>query len=112
MSKVYQPFIIEKAHLIMEVLQDDIECDEYVQNRICDMLTDKFIKGDLSSEDPINSIFEKEELLSFINECVVREDLNRLIKQGLVGCYEDEKEGNLYFLTEKGKEYVKNLMDI
>lgn len=111
MSKVYQPFILEKADQLLEVLKDDIQCTPVTKNRLCDILTAKFIEGELNPDDPINSIFDEDELMSFIHECLVQEDLDILVEKGLVGILEDENNENMYFVTEEGKKYMeKNLL--
>lgn len=107
MKKTYQPFILEKADEILYLLKEDIESTEQIKNLLCDILTEKFIKGELSSEDPIDSIFDEEELLLFINEALIRNDLDNLIQQGLVNVLNDENGEEMFFLTEKGKKYVE-----
>lgn len=108
MKKTYQPFILEKADEILYILKDDIEPTEQTKNHLCDILTEKFIKGELSSEDPIDSIFDEEELLLFINESLIRKDLDSLIEQGLINVLNDDNNEEMFFLTEKGKKYVEN----
>ena len=109
MGKVYQPFILEKADLILEILKDDIKCTEKEKNRLCDILTDKYIKGELDAEDPVHSIFNREELMSFIEESLIHEDLDHLAELGLIDSIDDENNEELYFITEKGKKYVEEL---
>lgn len=107
MKKTYQPFIIEKAEEILYLLKDDFEATEQIKNRLCDILTEKFIKGELSSDDPIDSIFDEEELLLFINEALIRKDLDHLIEEGLINVLNDENDEEMFFITEKGKKYVE-----
>lgn len=107
MKKTYQPFIIQKSDEILYLLKDDIESTENTKNRLCDFLTEKFIKGDLSSETPIEEIFEEEELLLFIHESLIRQDLEHLIETGLVNTLNDENGEEMFFITEEGKKYVE-----
>jgi hypothetical protein len=107
MNKTYQPFIIEKADEILEILKDDIVPFDHARERLCMLLTEKFINGKLSSEDDVRTVFEsEEELLRFVNECYIYENLLSLMEQGLVGMYEDDDNEELFFLTEKGKLYM------
>jgi len=110
MNRTYQPFIIEKAEEILETLKDDIKPSEHMKDRLCMILTDKFIAGTLSAEDDVRTVFEsEEELLKFVNECYTYENLVSLMEQGLVGVYEDENDEKLFFLTEKGKLFMDAL---
>lgn len=110
MKKIYQPFIIEKAELILDVLKDDVSITDFAMDRMCDLLTDKFISGDLSSDDPIQGIFNEKELLRYINEMKIHKDLDHLIELELIDYFVDDNEGLLiYFMTEKGKKYVDEL---
>lgn len=109
MKKTYQPFIIEKADLILEVLKDDVNPTEDARNRLCDLLTEKFIIGELSADDPINTIFNEDELLLFINCCIIDNEISHLIEMGLVGSYEDDDNEPFFFLTEEGKKCVEEI---
>jgi hypothetical protein len=111
MKKTYQPFIIEKANQILEILQDDVQYSEFAINRLCDILTDKFIQGELSSDDPIDMIFDdEEEMLSFINEAILHMDLSNLIDLELIGCFVDDNNEESYYITENGKKYVETIL--
>jgi hypothetical protein len=110
MNKTYQPFIIEKAEEILEILKEDVTYTEFSKNRMCDMLTEKFISGDLSSEDPVYGLFNEDELLDFISETALHDDLDALIEQGHVDYFEDENKETCYFLTEEGKRYMSGLI--
>jgi len=95
MKKIYQPFIIEKAGLILDVLKDDVSITDFTMDRMCDLLTDKFISGDLSSDDPIQEIFNEKELLLYINEMEIHKDLDHLIELELIDYFVDDNEGLL-----------------
>jgi hypothetical protein len=110
MNKTYQPFIIVKAEEILDILKDDIKPSEHMKERLCMILTEKFINGKLSADDDVRTVFEsEEELLKFVNECYTYENLESLMEQGLVGMYEDENDEKLFFLTEKGKLFMDAL---
>ena len=110
MKKTYQPFIIEKADKILDILKDDISPTEMAKNRLCNLLTEKFIKGELNPDDPVNMIFEEDELLSFVNICLVEKDIERLMELGLVGMLDDDDDPEpTYFVTKEGRKYIDEL---
>ena len=110
MKKTYQPFIIEKADEILEALKEDITPSEHIKNRICDMLTEKFIKGELSADDNVYDVFDESDFLSLIQMAKLYEDLNSLIEKGFIGTLDDDENPEAsYFLTEKGKLYMEEL---
>lgn len=111
MNKTYQPFILAKADEILEILKEDIMYSDYIKNRLCNILTRKFINGELSADDPVDMIFDdEEELQIFVSEALCYQDLIHLAEMGFVGFLdEDDERGHFFFLTEKGKEYVKEM---
>jgi hypothetical protein len=111
MNKTYQPFILAKADEILEILKEDIKYSDYIKNRLCNILTQKFIKGDLNVDDPVDTIFDDEDdLHRFISEALCYEDLSHLTELGLVGFLdEDDERGHFFFITEKGKEYMAKM---
>jgi hypothetical protein len=109
MKKTYQPFIIKKVNEILEILKDDINPSEHIKERLCMILTKKFIDGNLSAEDDVRMVFDsEEELLRFVNECYTYESLVSLMEKGFVNVYDDDDD-ELFFLTEKGKQYVEKM---
>jgi hypothetical protein len=110
MKKTYQPFIIEKADEILEALKEEISPSEHIKNRICDMLTEKFIKGELSADDDVYDAFDDSDLISLLQMAKLYETLDSLIEKGLIGTLDDDENPEAsYFLTEKGKLYMKGL---
>ena len=110
MNKTYQPFILQKAEEIFEILKEDVKSSDFAKDLLCSVLTEKFIAGELSSGDSIQGIFNEEELLSFINEVATHDDLEHLIELKLVNYFNDENDEITYFLTEEGKMYVEMLL--
>jgi hypothetical protein len=107
MNKTYQPFIIEKADEILEILKEDIATTDYARETLCTLLTKKFIDGNLNPDDDVSMIFDsEEELLGFINLCYNRQNLDHLKELGFIGELDDDK----FFLTEKGKLCVAALI--
>ncbi len=105
MEKTYQPFILKLCEDIFEDLTPDIKPTERNKTTLCDMLTQKFLDGELSEGD--EQIFDSEkEIEDFINLCFVNDNLDDLHKRGFIGSYND---GESYFLTDMGKLYVENL---
>lgn len=110
MNKRYQPFIIEKADIMLEILKDDIQKTDEAKNRLCNILTRKFIDGDMDAETPIHELLNKDEILMFIQESLIHEDLDELNKMGLLDYVDDENDEPIYFLTEKGKKYAETML--
>ena len=65
MNRTYQPFIVEMAKQYVEVLgneldfyeEEKITTTEYSKQLFCEKLTEKFLDGQISSDDGINGIF-------------------------------------------------------
>jgi hypothetical protein len=119
MNKTYQPFIIAKANEIIDAIQNghDVLGDlgvtsfDFIRGRLCDMLTEKFVKGEYNEELDIVDLFPTEDsMLLFLSEIATRANLDVLIEQGLVGMIEDENDEEFYFMTELGKIYTKDLL--
>jgi hypothetical protein len=116
MKKIYQPFIIEKANSIIEVIKNygffedfQIKSNVYARQPLCDILTNRFIDGEYDESDDIVDIFPDVDLLmKFLTDVVLLENLNSLIKKGFIEYIEDENNEILYFPTEKGRKYNEN----
>lgn len=118
MNKIYQPFIINLSNDFVEHLEntthffseEKIESYDYTKQIICDKLTEKFINGQLSSNDKnIFEIFDDNEFTNILNLIVVKQYMDNLLKMGLIDIIEDENDEECYFLTEDGKEYAKKI---
>lgn len=115
MSKIYQPLVIDKTNEIIEILNNDgffvdneIDNYDFAITHLRNKLTEKFILGELDDE---GEIFREDELQTILKEIVAGCILEQLKKKGLVGSYDDEGTEEIYFLTEEGKEYMKNKKD-
>ena len=115
MEKVYQPSVIEKTNEIISILEEegfftDHEIDnyEFTTTYLRNKLTEKFIIGNL---DDVDEFFTDEEFGIMLKEIVAGSILEELKKKGLVGSYDDEDTEEIFFLTEEGKEYLKNKKD-
>jgi hypothetical protein len=113
MSKVYQPIVIEETEYLIEGLRDaeffkdyEIEDLTYVRQHLLDLLTEKFINGTLDAED--GELFTEDEFDQLLKELVAGSILYELKQKGLVDSYEDDTTEEMFFLTEKGKETLKN----
>ena len=108
MKITYQPIVKEKAREVLNVIEETgffeangVENTEYAYNRLCKLLTEQFISGEIQ-DGPYFTIPEMDRLL---NEIVAEDTLNKLMERGLVGFFEDEDdEKSFYFLTEEGKK--------
>lgn len=118
MKKTFQPFIVAKAEEMIIFMKTDydvfenlgIKSTEYTKERLCDILTEKFINGEYDENDDIGDLFPDDKLLmSFLAEMATKSDLDNLIEKGLVGSLDDDTGRDYYFVTEKGKECVKQM---
>ena len=118
MKKTFQPFIVAKAEEMIIFMKTDydvfenlgIKSTEYTKERLCDILTEKLINGEYDENDDIGDLFPDDKLLmSFLAEMATKSDLDNLIEKGLVGSLDDDAGRDYYFVTEKGKECVKQM---
>ena len=118
MKKTFQPFIVAKAEEMITFMKTDydvfenlgIKSTEYTKERLCDILTEKLINGEYDENDDIGDLFPDDKLLmSFLAEMATKSDLDNLIEKGLVGSLDDDSGRDYYFVTEKGKECVKQM---
>lgn len=115
MDRVYQPIVVEKCNVIINVLKEDGFFDEfedkeltYPRNLLCDLLTEKFIAGELDESG--EHIFTHEEMEKYLNMTMTEDTLRSLIKKGLVSSYEDENTEEIFFLTELGKSMKNSII--
>lgn len=119
MNKTYQPFIIKLSERIIDVLdnlnffeKEEIRSKEVSKGIVCDFLTDKFIKGSLSSKDELIDVFNEEEFTQLLNKIIVKSTMDGLIEKGLINyIINDENGEELFFLTEKGREVSLKMKD-
>lgn len=108
MNKVYQPVVLNICEKIINVIKEDGFFDEfddkeltYPRNLLCDILTEKFIAGELDASG--EHVLTTEEFETYLNMTMTEDTLRSLIKKGLVSSYEDENTEEIFFLTELGK---------
>jgi hypothetical protein len=111
MDKIYQPEIIIKTHEIIDLLinidffkDNEIENTDFAKKYLNDKLTEKFINGEINNVD----IFSEDEMGIILQEIITGSILYQLKDKGYINSYEEEKVSEVYFLTEEGKEYIKN----
>jgi len=113
MDKIYQPVVIEKCDLILDSLSDffeeyEIESLDFAKKYLCDKLTDKFILGELNEEEEDTLfLFTEEEFEVILKELIAGSVLYELKQKGYVESYEDETTEEMFFLTKKGKKFLK-----
>jgi hypothetical protein len=112
MQKIYQPEVITKTKQIIEILSDinffkdhEIEKTDFAEQYFNDKLTEKFINGEINDD----GVFGEEEMENFLKEIIAGSILHQLKEKGYINSYEDENTDEVFFLTEEGKEYVKNM---
>lgn len=113
MSKVYQPIVIEETDNLIEGLKESLFFEDYqiedltyVRQHLLDIMTEKFIKGELDSD--VNELFTEDEFTKLLQELVAGSLLYELKQKGLVNSYEDENTEEMFFLTEEGKKFMKD----
>ncbi len=113
MSKVYQPIVIEESeNLLMGLVEskffEDYEITDltYAKGYILEVMNEKYIAGLLGEET--EEIFTEDEFTKILQEIVAGTVLHELKQGGYVNSYEDDTTEEMFFLTEKGKEYLKN----
>jgi hypothetical protein len=116
MNKIYQPIVLEKSEEIIKSLIEsgffidyEIPNTKFAKELLCEKLTEKFINGELSED---NAIFNEDEFENILKYIITGSILYELKTKGLVNSYEDENTEELFFLTERGKEILKNIQKI
>ena len=111
----YLPKIETITEEIIQTLIEDeffkdfeIEDYSYARKRIAEELTNKFLINGLDEE---NGIFSDDEFDRILKEIAAEDVLRSLQKRGLINSYEDENTEEIFFLTEKGREEMKNVDD-
>jgi len=113
MSKVYQPIVIEETENIINGLIEseffsDYEIDNYsyAREHILDILTQKFIDGQLEDDDL--ELFTEDEFTVMLQNIIAGSILSELKERGLINSYEDETVEETFFLTDKGRELLND----
>lgn len=114
MKKTYQPFIIEIADQLIDFLEkqdffkkEGISSTEYLKNEICENLTEKFLKGELSADEPVS--FTEEEFEKLLKFAIANEALENLVEIGAINYFENENGEEMFFLTEDGRKIAEFL---
>lgn len=112
-TKIYQPIVVQYSEEIIQTLietdffvEHDIENYDFAKICLCDKLTEKFMTTGLDLEVGIFSEEEFDEILKLI---VAGTLLYNLKNNGYINSYEDDDTEEVFFLTDKGREYVKKL---
>lgn len=113
MSKVYQQIVIQETDLLIEGLIDSKFFEDYeitdltfAKQYILDLMNEKYISGLLGEEN--DELFSEEEFAKMLQEIVAGTVLYELKEGGFINSYEDDETEEMFFLTEKGKEYIEN----
>jgi hypothetical protein len=115
MSKIYQPVILEHAEELVRSLTEsnffiDYEIDDtsFAFEYLCERFTEKFIENGIDLE---NGVFTEDEFSTILKEIVAGSVLKSLKDKGYVNSYEDDTTEEMFFLTDEGKEYLKEMME-
>ena len=113
MSKVYQPIVIEETENLLEGLKESMFFEDYeiedltfAREHLLDLMTQKFVEGKL--DEDFEEIFTEEEFEQLLKEIVAGSLLYELKDKGYVNSYSDEYTEEMFFLTEKGKQHMKD----
>ena len=113
MSKVYQPIVIEETDNLIEGLKESMFFEDYeiedltfVRQHLLEIMTQKFIEGRLNEE--FEEIFSESEFEKILQELVAGSLLYEMKQKGYINSYEDDNVEEIFFLTEKGKDYLKD----
>ena len=110
----YQPKVIECTENLIKGLEEaeffkdyEIEDLTYTRSYLNEIFTEKFIKGELDSDDEFIPLFDEPEFETMLREIAAGSVLYDLKKMGLIDSYEDEITEERFFLTKKGKNFLK-----
>lgn len=120
MGKVYQPEVIKCTDEIILGMQEmgifeecEIDSTDFAREYFLEKFTQKFIDGQFN--DGVVTITD-EEFEQSVKEVITGSLMTELKKKGLVDIiYDEEKNEDIYFLTETGKQVAnesKNLDEI
>lgn len=114
MAKVYQPIVIEESeNLIQGLIESEffkdylIEDLTYAREYVLDKMTEKYISGQLMDEE--SELFTEEEFTQMLKEIVAGTVLHELKEKGYIDSYEDDETEEMFFLTDEGKEFLKDI---
>ena len=95
MSKIYQPIVIEETNNLIEGLKESgffedyqIEDLTFTNQHLLDLMTEKFINGQLDSDD---ELFGEDEFAKLLQELVAGSVLYELKGKGYINSYEDDE---------------------
>ena len=115
MSKNFQPFIIEHSEELVNSLietdffiENEIDDTTYAKDYLCGKLTEKFIENGLDFE---NGVFTEDEFIVMLKEIIAGSILKSLKDKGYVNSYEDDNTEEMFFLTDDGKKFLKEMTE-
>jgi hypothetical protein len=113
MAKAYQPIVIEETeNLIQGLIESEFFLDyditdySFAKQHLLDILTEKYINGLFDDLD--NELFTEDEFTKLLQQIVAGSLLSDLKERGLINSYEDENTEETFFLTEEGKNLLRN----
>ncbi len=111
----YQPLVIKCTEELISRLKEsgffidfEITNDNFAREYLLEKMTYKFIDGVLSEDFDDFGITEPE-MDIYLSEIVSGTILYGLKEKGYVESYSDDSTEEVFFLTEKGKEYAKSM---
>lgn len=119
MNKTYQPFIIQMANDITVRIEqetsffseEEIKSTDYAVECLCELLTEKFLSGEISSdEEDLTSLLTETEFYQLLHMVSTQNALDGLVEKGLINSFDDNGEEH-YFLTDIGKERANKMKE-
>lgn len=111
----YQPIVLEHTENLIKGLEEaeffkdyEIEDLTYTRDYLNELFTEKFIKGELDIEEDGPPLFTEPEFEKMLREVAAGSVLYDLKKMGYIDSYQDNTTEEMFFLTKKGKKYLKS----
>lgn len=114
MTKVYQQIVIEESdNLLLGLIESDFFKEHeitdltFAKEYILNFMNEKYISGLLGETE--EELITEDEFSKMLIEIITGTVLYELKESGHLNSYEDENTEEMFFLTEKGKELIKEI---
>lgn len=114
MSKIYQKEVIKQSEEFIDALiesnffkEHEIDNLTFAKEFVLEVMNKKYVEGIIGEEK--SEFFSEKEFTEILQTIIAGSLLHELKEKGLINSYEDENTDEIFFVTEKGKEIMKNL---